>query len=151
MLPIVMLLILMVTFGLFISAGYFFIQVPLSKQKLRARLAAVQQANLQGDGDLQAEIMRREMLSDIPALSQILAATPFVPRLQLFLQQAAVEMQVSTFLLIVISIALFTWIGAFLTNAAFIATLAVPIVTGSIPFLVVGYKRNRRFRRFEEL
>src|SRR5437870_11329165 len=100
MLPILLLLILMVTFGLFISAGYFFVQVPLSKQKLRARLAAVQQANRQGDGGLQEEIMRREMLSDIPALSRILAAAPFIPKLHIFLQQATVEMQASTFLFI---------------------------------------------------
>ncbi|PYS53659.1 MAG: hypothetical protein DMG13_11640 [Acidobacteria bacterium] len=151
MLPILILLILVVTFGLFISAGYFFVQAPLAKQKLRARLTAVHQANLQAEGGVQAEIMRREMLSDIPALSRILAAAPFVARLQLLLQQGAVEMQVSVFLLIVVSIALFSWIGAIVANVAFLATLAVPIVTGSIPFLVVAYKRQRRFRRFEEI
>src|SRR5439155_25939468 len=109
MFPILILLILLVTFGLFVSAGYFFVQVPLAKQKLRTRLAAVQQAGFQVDGSIDADI-RKEMLSDIPALSRLLTAAPFVPQLQLFLQQAAVEMQVGVFLLIVVGIALFSFI-----------------------------------------
>src|SRR3989442_5034298 len=103
-LQVLTILIFMVSFGLFVSAAYFFVQVPLAKQKLRVRLAAVQTTTQESDAALDMELLRRELLSDNPLVNRVLAAAPMMPRLQLFLPQAAIEMQVADFLLIAISL-----------------------------------------------
>ena len=150
-LQVLTILIFMVSFGLFVSAAYFFVQVPLAKQKLRVRLAAVQTTTQESDAALDMELLRRELLSDNPLVNRVLAAAPMMPRLQLFLQQAAIEMQVAVFLLIAISLLLASWIGAIILDATFLAGILVSILAASTPFMVVAFKRHRRFRRFEEL
>jgi tight adherence protein B len=150
-LQVLTILIFLVSFGLLVSAAYFFVQVPLAKQKLRVRLEAVQVPTLQGNADLDTELLRHELLSDNPFLNRVLASAPIIPGLQLFLQQAAVEMQVSVFLLIVISLVLSSWIVAILANLAFLVGVGLSIVAASLPFIVLAFKRKRRFRRFEEL
>lgn len=139
-----------ITFGLLVSAGYFFVEEPIAKKKFKTRLAAVQQLAVQPELSEDAEFMRRELFSDIPALSKLLATAPLVPRLQLLLQQAAVEMQIATFLLVVLGLALVTWIVTLLVNGILVISFLAAIIAGSIPFAVVYYKRSRRFSRFEE-
>jgi tight adherence protein B len=131
------------------SAAYFLVQAPLQKRKLRGRLEAVQQVSLR-QIDADTEILRREMLSDVPALNRLLINIPAILRLQLFLQQAAIETQVVQFLLIAVTLLLFGFIAALIANLAFGFALITGLCFGSLPFLVAQYKRQRRFARFEE-
>jgi tight adherence protein B len=149
-LPIVTLMVFLSTLGLLMSAVYFFVQAPMEKRKLRARLEAVQQVSLRGGGDENTDILRREMLSDIAALNKILIQIPSIVRLQLFLQQAAIEMQVIQFILIAVILALFGFVAALVAGFAFAFAFAVAAVAAVLPFLVAQYKRQRRFARFEE-
>jgi len=149
-LPILTILIFLVTLGLLISAAYFFVEAPIAKQRLRARLVAVQQVGLQARGGVEADILRREALSGIPAVQQVLAALPPVARLQLFLQQAAVELQVDVFLLIVASAALFAGVAAILIGTGTLVASVAAVVGGAMPFIVLSVKRQRRFSRFSE-
>jgi tight adherence protein B len=148
-LPVVTVLIFLSTLGLLMSAVYFLVQAPLEKRKLRGRLEAVQQVSLR-PADEETEIMRREMLSDVAALNKVLINIPIILRIQLFLQQAAIEMQVVPFLLIVITLALFSFVVALIANVAIFLALIVAACCGSIPFLVAQVKRQRRFAKFEE-
>jgi tight adherence protein B len=68
----------------------------------------------------------------------------------LFLQQAAVKMQVAPFLLVVISAALFAFLIALIANLNVELALMIAILAGATPFVVVQVKRQRRFSRFEE-
>ena len=105
---------------------------------------------MQREASEDAELMRRELFSDIPALSKLLATAPLIPQIHLYLQQAAVEMQVASFLLIVVGLALFTWITTLLVNGNMLISLITAVAAASLPFAVVSYKRSRRFARFEE-
>jgi tight adherence protein B len=121
----------------------------LQKRKLRGRLEAVQQVSLRST-DADTDILRREMLSDVPALNRFLINIPAVLRLQLFLQQAAIEMQVVQFLLIAVTLLLFGFVAALIANLAFGLATVVGLGLGASPFLVAQFKRQRRFARFEE-
>jgi tight adherence protein B len=149
-LPVLTILIFLVTLGLVLSASYFFIIAPLQKQKLKVRLAAVQQMSMGGDLVSQDDILRRELLSDIPAVSRILAALPIITRLQLLLQQAAVDTQVAAFLLVVASLALFAVAVSLVLLLPWVSTLALTAGAAVAPFLVLLYKRGKRFSKFEE-
>jgi len=148
-LPIVTAMVFLATLGLLMSAAYFLVQAPLQKRKLRGRLEAVQQVSLR-PVDEETEILRREMLSDVAALNRVLVKIPVVLRLQLFLQQAAIDMQVVPFVLIALIVALFAFVGALVTGLAVAFALVVAACAASAPFLVAQYKRQRRFARFEE-
>src|SRR5262249_49999205 len=91
-----------------------------------------------------------EMLSDVPALNQFLVQIPAVLRLQLFLQQAAIDMQVVPFLLIALILALFAFVGTLAAGLAITFCLTFAVVGGATPFVVAQYKRQQRFARFEE-
>ena len=148
-LPIVTLMVFLSSLGLLMSAAYFLVQAPLQKRKLKARLQAVQQVSLRSV-DEATDILRREMLSDVAALNKVLIRVPAVLRLQLFLQQAAIEMQVAPFLLIAVILALFAFVGALVAGFAIEFALITSAVGASVPFLVAQFKRQRRFARFEE-
>lgn len=148
-LPIVTLMVFLSTLGLLMSAAYFLVQAPLQKRKLKARLEAVQQVSLRPT-DADTDILRREMLSDVTALNKVLINVPAVLRLQLFLQQAAIEMQVVQFLLIAVILALFGFVAALVAGLAIAFAFIVALVGASVPFLVAQFKRQRRFARFEE-
>jgi tight adherence protein B len=148
-LPFVTILVFLSTLGLLMSAAYFLVQAPLEKRKLRGRLEAVQQVSLR-PADEETEILRKEMLSDVPALNQFLVQIPAVLRLQLFLQQAAIDMQVVPFLLIALILALFAFVGTLAAGLTIVFCVTTAVAVGSAPFLVAQYKRQQRFARFEE-
>src|SRR5262245_5844853 len=97
-----------VTLALALSLLYFFVDAPLSRRKMRTRLSAIQEMTVRSD-DV-PEILRRELLSDLPILNRILGMAPGIPRLRLFLEQGSVRMQIGSFVLIVIALPLFTFI-----------------------------------------
>src|SRR5262245_63509283 len=121
------------TLGLLMSAAYFLVQAPLQKRKLKARLEAVQQVSLR-PADADTDILRREMLSDVAALNKILINVPAVLRLQLFLQQAAIEMQVVQFLLIAVILTLFAFVAALVGGLPIPFAVVVAACGGSFRF-----------------
>src|SRR5262245_51853655 len=98
LLPVVSILVFLVTFALASSFFFFFVETPLARRKMMTRLSAMQEVSIRNEEV--PDVLRRELLSDIPALNSILATAPGIARLRLFLEQAAVEMQVGTFVLI---------------------------------------------------
>ena len=149
MLPMLSLLIFLVTLGFVMSGFYFFVEAPVARKKLMTRLSALEQVSL--SDEKMPELFRNELLSRIPLLNRILISMPGVPKLTLFLQQAAVRMQVGTFILLVVAIAFGTLIAGLATGMSFpmlfLAVIGFPLV----PFVVVSIMRSRRFSRLEEL
>jgi tight adherence protein B len=149
MLPVLSLLIFVVTLGFVMSGFYFFVEAPVARKKLMTRLSALEQVSL--SDEKMPELFRNELLSRIPLLNRILISMPGVPKLTLFLQQAAVRMQVGTFILLVVAISFGTLIAGLVTGVSFpmlfLAVIGFPLV----PFVVVSIMRSRRFSRLEEL
>src|SRR5262245_53638241 len=87
-----------VTLALALSFLYFFVEMPIARRNMRTRLAAIQELAIANDGV--PDVLRKDLLSDLPFLNQILATMPWISRLRLFLAQGAIRMQVGTFVLI---------------------------------------------------
>jgi len=149
MLPVLSLLIFLVTLGFVMSGFYFFVEAPVARKKLATRLSALEQVSL--SDEKMPELFRSELLSKIPLLNRILISLPGIPNLTLLLQQAAVRMQVGTFILIVVAISFCTLAAGLVMGTRlpilFLAVIGFPL----IPFVVVSIMRSRRFSRLEEL
>ncbi len=92
-------LIFIVTVGLVISGFYFFIYAPSEKRKLRQRieLAKSELSALSSAGS-ESKLMRAEVLSTFPAMHRLLLSIPGISKLQLFVQQSAVNVTVGMLL-----------------------------------------------------
>jgi tight adherence protein B len=151
-LPVLISLIFLVTLALVVSGIYFLVEAPAAKRRLRARMQTVQDDLAFSEGEsLETTLLRAEVLSSIPFLHRLLLRIPGTRRLQLFIQQSATD--ITSGMLISLSL-LLLWFS-FLISFAFglMAVLCgiIALLAGSVPYLVIAIKRQRRFLRFEEL
>jgi len=151
--PILISLVIFFMAVLFISGIYFFIwEMPEreKRRKIKNRLESISEAGRRAPSP-ELDLIKKELLSDVPAINKILLQFSHSSRLKKLINQADMKLKVSTFILI--SLVLFA-VGAILSNQ-FIRIIPVNIVVGTtlaaFPLLVVLYKRNKRFRKFEEL
>jgi tight adherence protein B len=127
---------------------YFFVDTPLSRRKMRTRLAAVQEIKARNE-DV-PDILRNELLSDVPFINRILAMVPGISRLRLFLAQGAIKMPVGTFVWILVALPMFTFVLMLALGRPIYQCAAASVVISAIPFVVTGIIRQRRLSKFEE-
>ncbi|MEK6321625.1 MAG: type II secretion system F family protein [Acidobacteriota bacterium] len=139
-----------VTLALMISGIYFLLEAPASRKRVRSRLAAIQQSSFETSTE-ELGLLREDVLSQIPALNRILLRLPLLTRLQVFIQQAAMEITAGMLLLISFAMALFAFMVAIVANVPNVMVAVIVALAGAAPFLVVSFKRGRRFAKFEEL
>ena len=137
-----------VTFALATSFFFFFVETPLARRKMMTRLSALQEVSVRGEEV--PEVLRKELLSDMPFLHNLLTTAPGIRHLKLFLDQAAIQMQVGKFVLIAVGLA---FVGLLITLAIglpiYLAVFGVAI-GAAIPFIVASIMRQQRFDKFEE-
>ena len=143
-LAIITALIFLVMLGLAVSGMYFLVAAPLARHRLKMRLTTPQVAIDADDGDGPRDIVRPKNLIPLPALNAI------APKLEFFLQQAAVKTPVSRFLSITGGLAVLSALIALVLGFSLLAVLLIVIVAGALPFAVVSFKRTRRFAAFQE-
>src|SRR4030095_9246975 len=102
LLPILAIVVFVVTLALVSSFMFFFVESPLSRRKMMTRLSALQEASVRGEE--MGDVLRKDVLSDIPTFDRILATAPGVKNLRLFLEQASIPMQVGTFVMICVAL-----------------------------------------------
>jgi tight adherence protein B len=147
-LSILSILIFGITMALALSFFYFFVEAPLARRKMMTRLAAIQEVAVRND-DV-PDILRRELLSDVPFLNRLLATVPGIPRLRLLMDQGAIRMQVGTFVLIVLAAAIFALVVTLAIDLPILECAAAFLVAGCLPFLFIAAVRQKRFHKFEE-
>ena len=148
LLPVVAVLVFLITFALATSLFFLFVETPLARRKMMTRLTALQEVHVRTDEV--SDVLRKELLSDIPLLNSILATAPGIRNLRLFLEQAAIEMQIGTFVVICLGLAtLGAVITSFIGFPIYLAAVA-GVIGGSIPVVVAMVLRQRRFDKFEE-
>jgi len=148
MLPVIVILAFVITFALATSFFFFFVETPLARKKMMTRLSALQEVHARGE-DL-PDVLRREMLSDMPFLNNLLATAPGIRDLKLLLEQAAINMQIGTFVLICIGLMLLGLVFALFLGLPIYLAVAVAAIGAAIPFIVATVVRQRRFDKFEE-
>lgn len=145
------LLIFVVVAGLLLTAAYLLLAVPLARRDMRTRLAAIGDGGAGTAAVAESEIFRPDPLNSLPVLKGLLSRLPFLPRLQLFIEQAGMTIPAGALIVISFGLALFP--------ALIGLTIWVPLplilmgagLCGMIPFSVVAIKRTRRFNRFQEI
>ncbi|HZI50973.1 MAG TPA: type II secretion system F family protein [Terriglobia bacterium] len=146
--PILVIVAFIVTFALATSFFFFFVETPLARRKMMTRLSALQEVSVRGEEV--PEVLRKELLSDMPFLHNLLTTAPGIRHLKLFLEQAAIQMQVGKFVLIAVGLA---FVGLLITLAIglpiYLAVFGVAL-GGAIPFIVASIMRQQRFDKFEE-
>ena len=148
LLPIVAILAFIITFALATSFFFFFVESPLARRKMMTRLSALQEVRARGEEV--PDVLRREMLSDMPFLNTILASAPGIRDLKLFLDQAAVEMQIGSFVLICVGLMVLGLAITLLIGLPIYLAVAGAALGAALPFIVVSVIRQRRFDKFEE-
>jgi tight adherence protein B len=123
---------------------------------LRDRLASVQKAAERQPSE-ELALLRDEMLSQIPALDNLLRRSERMTNLQNFLEQASLGVRAGNLLLFSLVSALLLGGTGMVLARSLPPNQAVPfvvvgiVVGGVIPYSYASYRRTKRFQKFEEL
>jgi tight adherence protein B len=117
---------------------------------IRERLMAVNTAAGRGETE-ELQLLRDELLSEIPTLNRWLAQSGRASRLQRKLSQAEVDMRPGKFLLLSACYAAVAGLIGILLTRDFLFALLFAAAGGFLLNLYVSFKRMRRFRRFEKM
>jgi len=117
---------------------------------LRDRLAAVQKAAERGPNE-ELALLRDEMLSEIPALDNLLRRSARIGNLQTFLSQADVKIRAGNMLLLSAGCALVAAVAMTIVGGTPVFGAVGLLVGLLMPYSFISYKRSKRFQQFEEL
>ena len=145
---IVALLIFIVSASVIELASYVFrsIRNP-DDHKIRKKLRTLASTEY---GDDVPDILKKRMLSEVPAFDRVLSMLPLVKRLDRLLQQANVQSPLGVFILLTLLLAFTGFIGtSFATNKPDLS-LMVGALLGGLPLFYVHLMKVRRIKKFEE-
>lgn len=114
----------------------------------RERLKSIDQAASRGSSP-ELDLLRKEILSEIPALQRVLASSSYGQTLHRRLSQAQVKIRPGTFILLTVGMAGVGWVVGYGLTRHPVLTLLITIGAGSSPLLFVNYARAKRFKKFE--
>jgi len=149
-------LVFAVVAALTFAGAMFFDQRSAQARLLRERLASVQKA-AEREPSEELALLRDEMLSQIPALDNLLRRSERMANFQHFLEQANLRVRAGNLLMycVLSSVALavfgFLLAGSLPPNQALLFAIVGAIVGAIVPFSYASYRRTKRFQKFEEL
>jgi len=117
---------------------------------LRDRLAAVQKA-AEREPSEELALLRDEMLSEIPALDNLLRRSERVSNLQSMLSQADMDIRAGNMLLLCGASGIVFAVVALLVGNSIVFGWAGLLIGSFIPYSYANYRRGKRFQKFEEL
>jgi tight adherence protein B len=154
---IVMLILVFVAVALIVfAAGMVWDQRRAQARLLRERLASVQKA-AEREPNEELALLRDEMLSQIPALDNLLRRSERMTNFQNFLDQANLKVRAGNLLMyslvsaIVMGAVGLVLAGSLPPNQASLFAIVGAVLGAIIPFSYASYRRTKRFQKFEEL
>ncbi|MEW5979822.1 MAG: type II secretion system F family protein [Acidobacteriota bacterium] len=151
--PILIALGIFILAVVFVGVVYFLIwEVPEREKRkvIKDRLESITEASRRSPTP-ELDLIKKELLSDVPAINRFLAQFTHTSRLKKLIQQADMKLKVSNFILI--SLILFV-VGVIVSNQLLNilpVNLVIGAFCGALPFFFILFKRNRRYRKFEEM
>ena len=130
---------------------YFLVQAPGDRRRMRARLETIQQSSFHVPAEDGLSLVRQEISSHLPFLERFLLRMPLLNEVDLYLQQAGVDLRPAGLVMLSVGFALGGYLLTFLVGMSIVVSVTVAILAGTAPVLYVGFRRRRRFNRFEEL
>ncbi|HUR37726.1 MAG TPA: type II secretion system F family protein [Terriglobales bacterium] len=116
---------------------------------LRERLVAVETARSRRPNE-ELDLLRDELLSEIPALQHLLQSTSSVSRLQMLLSQAGMKMRPGKFLLVSLFLATGPALLVFRFTRVPMYALMASLAGALLPYIYARWMKARRFHKFEE-
>ncbi|HEX8042960.1 type II secretion system F family protein [Candidatus Deferrimicrobium sp.] len=130
-----------------VAGGYFLLWSGKSENvEVKKRISLLELRNLQ-DADV-PDLLKKELLSEVPLLNQILSRVNIATRIDRRLRQADMEMKVGTFLLLSLSLFFVGIVAGWILHWPTILSIVVGIALLTIPHLIVNIKRRRRLKQF---
>jgi tight adherence protein B len=100
-------------------------------------------------GDIDSDILRKETLSGIPLLNQMLRSVVGIDRLHRLAQQANTRFSVGLIMLAALVIAAIAFFLAFTWAGTIILSAILAVLVGSIPFIYLVVLKQRRMAKFQ--
>lgn len=119
------------------------------QETVRRRLEAIEKAQKRGSTPRDLELMRDELLSEMPWLHRLLFRWAGAHRLRMFLSQAGLKLKPGKLMLMSGVLALSTYLILAQVYGSLLLGAMAGIAAGLIPFGGVAIKRQQRLRQFE--
>lgn len=130
---------------------YFFLETRFNRQA-RATKKRLEEVNTSGSPtQAGSTLLREDRLSNIPILNRVLLRKSIGQHLKRLIVQAGANTNPGTVSLSMLTLGSMSFlITQYLSQNILFGLIALPVV-GSLPYIYLRYRRNRRVREFEEL
>ncbi len=118
MLIILTILIFLGVLVLAFTGPYFLFRASRERERMRTRLAVVEESSIHGTIGAEGELVRRDLLTQTPLLYRITLKIPVLLRMQIILRQAGLQMRAEKLLLISFMLAAVAFTVGWLANLA---------------------------------
>jgi tight adherence protein B len=119
-------------------------------EQIRRRLDAIEKAKQRGGGSAELDLLRDELLSDVPALHRLLAPWIGNTRIRNFIAQSGLQVRPGKIILLSAVLALGAYLVVRMIASDSYVALATGVAGGLAPAAFVAFKRWRRLRDFEK-
>jgi tight adherence protein B len=143
---------LVFTFCLFLTFAGYLLATRGSEQK-RARLKQrLSDALLHsaGDADIDVQLARQELMSEIPLLDRLLVRVQVATKLKRVLDQADLHITVTRLLMFSLMAAMLAGLAASMLTVSIILIVSAGLVAAAVPFVHVVWARRKRLNKFLE-
>src|SRR5215213_10111351 len=120
------------------------------RKRLQQRLAETLLYSSSTD-DVEVQLARRELLSEIPSVNQMLVRVQSAMRLKRVLDQADLHITVTRLLMLAAMAGLLAALAVSMLTISLLLMAAAGLAAAAVPFLHVFYKRKQRLNAFLEL
>ena len=115
------------------------------------RLDAIERSTKRGSESLELNVVRDELLSDVPTIHRLLLKWKWSDRLRNYIGQSGMKVKPGRLIMVSAVLAVGSYlIVSQLMGSALLGLVAAPI-GGIIPITVVAYARKRRLKAFEKV
>lgn len=115
------------------------------------RLEAIERSSRRGSNSLELQLVRDELMSEIPAVNRLLLKWRWSTRLQNYIGQAGMKIKPGKLILFSLLAGIVAYLAIVQLWGIVILAVLGALAGALIPIAVVAFKRNRRLRAFEKL
>ena len=120
------------------------------QEVIRRRLESIEKAQKRGSASLELELVRDELLSDVPAIHQMLMRFSWAGRLRAFISQSGMNIKLGKLFLLTAIVAVGAGVAVHYSYHNPVLSGVAATVGAFSPMGLVTFKRRQRLRNFEK-
>jgi tight adherence protein B len=124
---------------------------PAPEKAVARRLEAIERSTRRGSNSIELQLVRDELMSEIPAVNRLLLRWRWSTRLQNYIGQAGMKVKPGKLILVSFVSGIVAYLVVLQVSGIVILGVLGALVGAVLPITVVAFKRNRRLRAFERL